>query len=79
MLLETTDTVTVSESSARGISVLQSNFVIKPLSMSHVTEVREALLAKQLFDDDGLENANASVVCTHISLLDVTNFLHNKI
>ena len=62
MLLETTDAVTVSESSACGISVLKNNFVIKPLSMSHVKEVREALLAKQLFDNDGLENANSSVV-----------------
>ena len=75
MLLGTVDAVAVRDSSANCISDLKGISVTKPLCMSRVRTVREALFAKQLSDDDMLIDANASVVCDHISLLDVTNFL----
>jgi hypothetical protein len=43
--------------------------------MSRVRTISELIFAKQFSDDDCLESSNANVVCDHISLLDVTNFL----
>ncbi len=43
--------------------------------MSHLRKLREILVAKQLSDDDELDDANAVVVCNHSLLLDVMNCL----
>jgi hypothetical protein len=73
MPLETKGAVAVREASVICNSVAKG-IDTKSLSMSRVRAVREALFAKQL-SDEWLEDENAGVVCDHISLLDVTNFL----
>ena len=47
--------------------------------MRRVNSVREALSAIAFSEDDEPENADANVICEHISLLEVTNFLEEHV
>ena len=55
------------------IEVIERSSVAKPLSWSRMKQLREEMFAKRFSDDD--ERADATVVCDHISLLAVIEFL----